>query len=151
MDFSGVTLASKVETPFKANQVSAEEEVQVKYELDTIQNLKKAKANLSRSKNFKRKVVDDMNIKFEIHPAVYLEIKEKITEVKQGLAFVDEELGIEVKVNKTRRTVTKKAKDIPENTIWSDVGYQVRLGNQVHSTFLPHHPDSASTGRKQHW
>ena len=80
----------------------------MKYELDTIPNLKKEKANLIRSKGFKRKIVDETNIKFEMHPGVYLEIKKNIPEVKQGMEFDDEELGIKVKVTKTRRTVTKK-------------------------------------------
>ena len=77
--------------------------------------------NLKRNKQLKRIVVDEENIKFEIHPGVYLEIKEKALEVKQGMEFEDEDIGIKVKVNKTRRTVTKKAKNIPENTIWYDV------------------------------
>ena len=38
-----------------------EEEIHVKYELDSVQNLKKAKANLNRSTNLTRIQIDDTN------------------------------------------------------------------------------------------
>ena len=90
------------------NEASPEEEIQVKYELDSVQNLKKAKSNLKRSTDLKRVPIDDENIKFEVHPCIYLELKEKAKEIKQGMEFEDSELGIKVKVTRTRRSVTKK-------------------------------------------
>ena len=80
------------------NEASPEKEIQVKYELDSVQNLKKAKSNLKRSTDLKRVPIDDANIKFEVHPGIYLELKEKAKEIKQGMEFEDSELGIKVKV-----------------------------------------------------
>ena len=103
------------------NETSPEEEIQVKYELDSVQNLKKAKSNLRRSTQLKRVPIYDENIKFEVHPGIYLELKEKAKEIKQGMEFEDSELGIKVKVTRTRRSVTKKNNAIPENAIWYEV------------------------------
>ena len=119
MSSSNVTLAVNDDKEFTIiKETKPEEEIQVKYELDSVQNLKKAKANLNRSAELKRIPIDDENIKFEVHTGVYLEIKNKAKEIKQGMEFEDAELGIKVKVSRTRRTVTKKNNDIPENAIW---------------------------------
>ena len=78
MSLSHVPLVVKDDTSSKKEtETKAEEEIQVKYELDTVRNLKKAKSNLSRSTELKRVPIDDENIKFEVHPSIYLEIKEK--------------------------------------------------------------------------
>ena len=99
----------------------SDEEIQVKYELDSVLNIKKAKVNLNRSTNITRINVDDMNIKFEVHPGIYLEIKDKAKNLRQGMEFEDLELGVKVKVTRTRRSITKKNNDIPENAIWYEV------------------------------
>ena len=104
-----------------------EDEKQVKYELDTVKNIKKAKANLIRGTKITQMCIDDMNTKFEVHPGIYLEIKEKAKNIRQGMEFEDLELGIIVKVTRTRRSITKKNNDIPENAIWYEVT-DVRTG-----------------------
>ena len=76
--------------------------IQVKYELNTVQNIKKAKANLIRSTQLTRMNIDDMNTKFEVHPGIYLEIKDKAKNIRQGMEFEDMELGVKVKVTRTR-------------------------------------------------
>ena len=122
MSLSDITLVIK---DGKDNAVKieskTEEEIQVKYELDTVQNLKKAKSNLSRGTELKCVPIDDENIKFEVHPGIYLEIKDKAKEIRQGLEFEDAEIGVKVRVSRTRRSVTKKNKEIPENAIWYEV------------------------------
>ena len=96
-------------------------QILVNYELDTITNLKKAKTNLKRSKEFSRKVTDDTNIRYEMHPAVYLEVKNKSKAVRRGTEVEDEEIGIKVKVTNTRSTKTKNKLDEPEYIIWFEV------------------------------
>ena len=102
-------------------KTTPEEAIQVKYELNTVQNIKKAKSNLIRSTQLTRMNIDDMNTKFEVHPGIYLEIKDKAKNIRQGMEFEDLELGIKVKVTRTRRSITKKNNDIPENAIWYDI------------------------------
>ena len=70
-------------------KTAPEEEIHVKYELETVQNIKKAKANLTRSTKLTRMRTDDMNTKFEVHPGIYLEIKDKAKNIRQGMEFED--------------------------------------------------------------
>ena len=74
---SGPEIVNEDKDNTAEKKANPEEEIQVKYELDSVQNLKKAKSNLSRSTELKRVPIDDENIKFEVHPGVYLEIKDK--------------------------------------------------------------------------
>ena len=57
---------------------------EVKYELNTVENLKKAKENIARNEVITRSVTNDENIRFEINSAVYLEVKKKASELKKG-------------------------------------------------------------------
>ena len=110
----------------------------VNYELDTITNLKKAKTNLKRSKEFSRKVTDDTNIRYEIHPAVYLEVKNKAKTIRRGTEIEDEEIGIKVKVTNTRSTKTKVKLEEPEFIIWYDIT-DVRSGLVTRCTQKMYH------------
>ena len=102
-------------------QAKDDESITVKYELNTKENLKKAKENLSRSLKFKRKVVDDKNIRFEHNPGFYLEIKKKTDDLKRGLEAKDDNIGIEIKVTKTMKSMTKIKKDNPESIVWYEI------------------------------
>ena len=57
------------------NPNPTQNQVFVQYELDKIQNLKKLKQHLKRKRVFTRIITDDTNVRYEIHPAMYLEIK----------------------------------------------------------------------------
>ena len=110
----------------------------VNYELDTITNLKKAKINLKRSKDLVRKVTDDTNIRYEIHPAVYLEVKNKAKTIRRGTEIEDEEIGIKVKVTNTRSTKTKVKLEEPEFIIWYDIT-DIRTGLVTRCTQKMYH------------
>ena len=94
---------------------------EVKYELNTIENLKKAKSNLSRSLDITRIIVDDTNIKFDINPAIYLTIKKKTEGIKKGDEYMDDNLGVIIKATMVRRKFTKIKKENPEASVWYDV------------------------------
>ena len=56
---------------------------EVKYELNTVENMKKAKENVSRSENLTMIITDDENIRYELQSGVYIEIKKKTLELKK--------------------------------------------------------------------
>ena len=94
---------------------------EVKYELNTVESLKKAKENIARNEVITRSVTNDENIRFEINSAVYLEVKKKASELKKGHIIVDKELGVTLKVVSIRRFLTKTKKDNPQLTIQFEV------------------------------
>ena len=80
----------------------------VKYELNTVENLKKAKENLSRDEVPTRKVTDEVNTTLELHPALYLEVKKGLQHIKKGGEAKDEGLGVKMIVTYIRRSQTPK-------------------------------------------
>ena len=107
-------------TPSFNHQEKATDEI-VKYELNTIENLKKAKKNLSRSLAIKRNTIDDQNVEVNLNPGLYLEIKKKTDEIMKGMTHTNDEVGIKLKITNTRRSVTKVKKSNPQTIFWFDV------------------------------
>ena len=105
--------ANKTDEPFEVKEV--------KYELNTLENLKKAKENISRDERITRKLIDDENIKFELQSGVYLEVKKKALELKKGDIISDRDVGVEMKVSYIRRSITKIKKDCPQASIHFEV------------------------------
>ena len=105
--------ANKTDEPFEVNEV--------KYELNTLENLKKAKENISRDERITRKLIDDENIKFELQSGVYLEVKKKALELKKGDIISDRDVGVEMKVSYIRRSITKIKTDCPQASIHFEV------------------------------
>ena len=90
---------------------------EVKYELNTVENIKKAKENISRSEVTTRIVTDEVNVRFELNSAVYLEVKKKAEEYKKGHIIIDKEVGVKMKVLSIRKTLTKLKKETPQLSI----------------------------------
>ena len=86
-----------------------------------MENLKKAKENISRDERITRKLIDDENIKFELQSGVYLEVKKKALELKKGDIISDRDVGVEMKVSYIRRSITKIKKDCPQASIHFEV------------------------------
>ena len=94
---------------------------EVKYELNTVENLKKAKDNVNRSESTTRIITDDENIRFELNSGVYLEVKKKSQNLKKGDEFVDKDIGVKLKVTSVRKAITKIKKDSPQASIYYEV------------------------------
>ena len=107
-----------------SSMTKAEEPVDIKmvrYELNTVENLKKAKDGLyTRHEIPNRKVTDDQNTTLEIHPAIYLEIKKNLQYIKKGDESKDEGLGVKMKVTYIRRSQTPRG-DSPGAIVRMDV------------------------------
>ena len=88
---------------------------EVKYELNSVENLKKAKDNVKRSETTTRIIIDDKTIKFELNSDVYLEVKRNSLKLKK-----DDEIciGVKMKVTLVRKTITKIKKDSPQASIY---------------------------------
>ena len=73
-------------------------EVNLKYVLNEVKNLKIAKTNATKSMILKRDTVNDVNIRYEPNSALYLVLKEEITQFKQGrtLSSKDDRVVAEV-------------------------------------------------------
>ena len=80
----------------------------VKYELNTLENLKKAKENLTRDEIPTRRVTDEVNTTLELHPALYLEVKKSLQHIKKGGESKDDGLGVKMIVTYIRRNQTPK-------------------------------------------
>ena len=94
---------------------------EVKYELNSVENLKKAKDNVIRIEKTTRIIIDDENIKFELNPGVYLEVKKKAFKLKKGDEIFDNDTGVRLKVTSVRKTITKMKKDSPQASIYFEV------------------------------
>ena len=72
-----VASKSSVESEAKEESFDISE---VKYELNTVENMKTAKENVSRSETFTMIQSDIENIRFELQSGVYIEVKIKTLE-----------------------------------------------------------------------
>ena len=110
-----------LDTPTNMDNLENVEYKEVKYELNNIENLKKAKSNLNRNKTISRIITNDTNVRFDVHPGVYLIIKQNTDKLKKGDETVDDLLGVRIKVTMVRRKITKTKKDNPEASVWYEV------------------------------
>ena len=94
---------------------------ELKYSLNPVENIKKAKANLKRSLKISRILVDNENIKFDINSAAYIELKKETDKYKTGDKFVHPNGKNKLEVTKVRRNTTKKQKNVAEALVWWDI------------------------------
>ena len=66
-----------------------QKEVNLKYVLNEVKNLKVAKTNATKKLEVKRDVVNNVNIKYDLNSALYLVMKEELSKVKPGYIIKD--------------------------------------------------------------
>ena len=83
-----------------AVQEPVQKEVNLKYVLNEVKNLKVAKTNATKKIELKRDVINDVNIKYELNSALYLVLKEQWSKLKPGdiIKDVDNKFEAEVKL-----------------------------------------------------
>ena len=81
-DTSMESKEEKIDNPFTKEH--PQREVNLKYVLNEVKNLKIAKTNATKSMLLKRDTINDVNIRYEPNSALYLVLKEEITQFKPG-------------------------------------------------------------------
>ena len=90
---------SKSDSPAKLVVKEPEKkEVNLKYVLNEVKNLKVAKTNATKKLELKRDVINDVNIKYETNSALYLVLKEEHSKLKPGDIIKDVENKYEAQV-----------------------------------------------------
>ena len=112
---------------------------ELKYSLNPVENIKKAKANLKRPMDIVRIVVDQENIKYDINSAAYLELKKITDKYKSGDNFVNTNGKKKLEVTKVRRQTTKKQQNVAEALVWWELtdlksGLKTKCVQQMYHT-----------------
>ena len=112
---------------------------ELKYSLNPVENIKKAKANLKRPMKTSRILVDHENIKFDINSAAYIELKKETDKYKAGDKVLHPNGKTKLEVTKVRRNTTKAQKNVAEALVWWDItdiksGLKTKCVQQMYHT-----------------
>ena len=117
------TLNVKSDNPSTGEPCS--KEVNLKYVLNEIKNVKVAKTNAKKGMGVKREVINDVNIKYEPNSALYLVLKEELSKLKPGDTIEDNEKKAEAVVESI-----SDQKDIAGNNPVSNIKFKVNVKSE---------------------
>ena len=87
-------------------------EVKLNYFLDEVKNIKVVKANAKKPMTLTRIEVNDVNLRYELNSALFLVIKDEISELKPGRKFFNDSSKVEMAVQSVEKQ-TDKASNTP--------------------------------------
>ena len=91
-------------------------ELKLNYILDEFKNVKVIKANAKREMTVTRNEVNDLNLRYNLNSALFLVIKEEMSELKPGRKFYNDSSKVEMEVESVQKQ-TDKASNTPVTAV----------------------------------